>query len=80
MNAEGRPRTIVTVPVLGLDVNPMILDVAMQEEDCNKTHHDSLAGTTIGAADALAILCPETCDKLYITHAYILKNHHASLR
>ena len=79
MNAEGRPRTIVTVPVFGKDVNRIIL-TWLCKKDSNKTHQDSLEGTTIGAADALAILCPETCDKLYTTHAYIPKNHHAIMR
>lgn len=64
MNAEGRPGAIVTVPVLGLDINRRIL-MWLCKKDPNKTHHDSLAGTTIGAADALAIPCPETRQIIY---------------
>ena len=79
MDAEGRPWTIVTVPVLGKDVNRMI-QTWLCKKDLNKTHQDSLDGTTIGAADALAILCPETCDKLHITHAYTLEIHHVIVR
>lgn len=65
--------------MLDVDVSYMILRW-LCKKDSNRTHHDSLVGTTIGAADALAILCPENRDKLYITNVYMPEHHYAIMR